>query len=397
MLNRRQLLKQFSLGALAAGLPGFSLAKTGTDARLVLVILRGAADGLAMLAPYGEGKYDHLRGELALPKPGQEGGVLKADGLFGIHPSFSHTHQLFQDKQALFVHAVASPYRKRSHFDAQDVLEAGFSTAGRSHDGWLNRALKPLVAGTSHEIAIAMAANTPLVLRGDNPVTSWAPSRLPDATDDTISRIQALYANDEFLSTRLSQALDAQNMAGDMQGKRQRGNNIEQMRTLMRTTARFLAAEDGPRVAVLESGGWDTHANQGSSTGNLSNRFAALDQGLAVLQSELAENWNNTVVVVATEFGRTVRVNGTRGTDHGTATAALLAGGAVNGGRVIADWPGLSKKELYEDRDLYPSTDIRSVFKGILGEHMGVPENWLETGVFPDSRSAKILEGLVVT
>jgi uncharacterized protein (DUF1501 family) len=398
MLHRRELLKRAGIGALAAGLPGLMFAESQTDSRLVMVILRGAMDGLGMLPPYGDGNYAGLRGELALPGPGQEGGVFKADGLFGIHPAFEHAHALYRKKQALFVHAVASPYRERSHFDGQDKLENGASTSGFQRDGWLNRALQPLGGSNGKENAIAIAQNTPLILRGDQSVTSWAPSRMRGANEDTLERIESMYAQDSFFATRLEQAIHAKELAEGMSGtNRKRGKEASQTKALLRTTAKFLSEEDGPRIAVLESGGWDTHQRQGASNGRLAGKFKALDQGIAALQKELGGVWSKTVVIVVTEFGRTVKVNGTAGTDHGTATAAMLLGGAVNGGRVIADWPGLSAPDLYEGRDLQPTTDLRSVFKGVLAQHLHLEEGFLEKRVFPDSRSAPIIEDLVRT
>jgi uncharacterized protein (DUF1501 family) len=364
------------------------------------VILRGAADGLAIAAPYGDGNYRKVRGDLALPAPGQEGGLLELDGMFGLHPSLAGVYDEYSKKQALIVHAVASPYRERSHFDGQDVLENGASDVGLLRDGWLNRALAPLGGSLGNETAIAMAQNTPLILRGENSVTSWAPSQLPDAAESTIHRLQDLYADDEFFATRLTQALKAQEIAGDersMRRMRRRAKDAEQVRSLMQATARFLTARDGPRIAVLEAGGWDTHANQGNTNGALANRLAGLDAGLVALRDGLGSTWSDTVVAVVTEFGRTVHVNGTRGTDHGTATAAILLGGAVNGGRVLADWPGLRKSDLYEGRDLMPTTDARSLFKGILADHLEIPDSLLERSVFPDSAVAPPLRNLIRT
>ncbi len=397
MLNRRHFLRAAALGAGFALAPR-AFAKADTDARFVLVILRGAADGLAIAAPYGDDNYASVRGELALPQPGQTGGVLRLDGLFGLHPSLSGIHAAFQQGSACIVHAIASPYRERSHFDGQDVLENGGTAAGVMRDGWLNRALAPLGGSLGTEMAIAMAQNTPLVLRGDNSVTSWAPSRLPDADDSTIARLQDLYAEDEFFSVRLAQALKSQAIAegeGGMDGGRRRGNEAAQIRATMQATAKFLNADDGPRIAVLEAGGWDTHANQGASAGALANRLAGLDAGLRELQDGLGETWQRTVVAVVTEFGRTVHVNGTRGTDHGTASAAMLVGGAVNGGKVIVDWPGLAMADLYQGRDLKPTVDLRSLFKGILRDHLETPEASLATSVFPGSRDVAAMEGLI--
>jgi len=398
MVTRRDIIRSAGVGVIAAAFPRVVFAKSDSNTRFVLVILRGAADGLSIAAPYGDGNYRKVRGELALSPPGQDGGALKLDGMFGLHPSLAGVYEEYERKQALVVHAVASPYRERSHFDGQDVLENGGADAGLLRNGWLNRALAPLGSSLGNETAIAMAVNTPLVLRGENSVTSWAPSQLPDAEESTIRRLQDLYADDEFFATRLTQALKSQEIAEDersMRRMRSRARDAEQLRNMMQATSRFLTAEDGPRIAVLETGGWDTHANQGTATGSLANRLAGLDAGLVALRDGLESTWSKTVVAVVTEFGRTAHVNGTRGTDHGTATAAILLGGAVNGGRVLADWPGLRKSDLNEGRDLMPTADTRSLFKGILADHLAVPEAVLENSVFPDSAGARQMRNLI--
>ena len=399
MVSRRQVLKAAGIGAIASSIPGLSFAKLEGEQRFVLVILRGAADGLAVAPPYGDGNYRKVRGELALPGPGDSDGLMKLDGLFGLHPSLKGIHGEYENDSALIVHAIASPYRERSHFDGQDVLENGGAAVGMARDGWLNRSLQPLGSSLGEEVAIAMAQTTPLVLRGDNSVMSWAPSRLPDADDSTLRRLQAMYADDEFFATRLTQALEAQAIAeGDSMmsdNQARRGNDAQQSRAMMQATARFLTAEDGPRIAVLETGGWDTHANQGTTGGALANRLQALDDGLMTLRDEMGDTWSHTVVAVVTEFGRTVAVNGTRGTDHGTGSAAILLGGAVDGGRVIADWPGLRTSDLYQGRDLAPTTDMRSLFKGILSEHLSLSDKLLNNLAFPDSASAPRMTGLI--
>ncbi len=397
MLNRRELIKCMGCGVAGLSLPTVTFARADTDARFVLVILRGAVDGLAMAAPYGDGNYRQQRGELALPAPGQEGGALKLDGLFGLHPALPYVHKLYRNEEALLAHAVSSPYRERSHFDGQDVLENGATSVGRLRDGWLNRALAPLGGTVGQEVAIALSPTTPLVLRGDNSVTSWAPSQLPEADDDLLARIADMYAQDEFFAMRFAQALDSQEIASGMQGisEQRRGNEAQRIAELVQSAARFLTSANGPRIAVLESGGWDTHANQGATNGALANKFRVLDESISALHRGMGDHWADTVVMVVTEFGRTVKVNGTRGTDHGTATAALLLGGAVRGGRVLADWPGLAPAQLYENRDLYPTTDIRSLFKGVLAGHLGLQPAFLETAVFPDSQFASPQDGLI--
>lgn len=392
MMNRRQILKSIGLTAAVSSLPCLALANADTESRFVLVVLRGAVDGLALAPPHGDGGYEKVRGELAIDGP------QKLDGLFGLHPSLPTVGHWFQEGEATIVHAVASPYRERSHFDGQDLLENGASRVGALRDGWLNRAITPLGGSIGNEQAIALAQNTPLVLRGDNSVTSWAPSRLPDADDSTIARLQRLYADDEFFAVRLEQALRSQDIAGgEMESRGGRGNEARQFAELMTSAAKFLTTENGSRVAVVELGGWDTHANQGADTGALANRFEALDTGLANLRAGLGKHWTNTAIAIVTEFGRTVRVNGTRGTDHGTATAAMLLGGAVNGGKVISDWPGLRDKDLYAGRDLMPTTDLRSVFKGVLAEHLHLDPAFIDRKVFPGSADAAPLNGLIRT
>lgn len=398
-VDRRDFIVSALLGGVATLLPRVPLAATKADARFILVILRGALDGLGAVPAYGDGNYAGKRGALAISSPAQ-----KLDGMFALHPSLNHLYQRYRDKELIVFHAVASPYRERSHFDGQDLLENGMANLNGIHDGrgvrdgWLNRALPALPATklrSTDQIAVALAQNVPLVLRGDAAVNSWAPSRLPAADADTLQRIADLYSTDEYFATRLQSALAADGIAGEgmsMGGKRDPLNGFNAVAS---AAGKFLAATDGPRVAVIEVGGWDMHANQGAEEGQLGNRLRGLDQGLEALRTSLGAAWQDTAMLVVTEFGRTVAVNGTRGTDHGTATCAFLTGGAVAGGRVIADWPGLATADLHQQRDLRPTLDLRSIFKGVLAAHLGVTESNLETKVFPDSRSAKPMEGLI--
>lgn len=388
---RRQLLQSAVFGGFGALLPRIVLADADTDSRFVLVILRGALDGLAAVPPYGDGSYASKRGALAITSP-----AFKLNGTFALNPALTHLHERYKANELLVFHAVASPYRERSHFDGQDLLENGTGTPTLVRDGWLNRVLPALPAArarTTEELAVALAQNIPLVLRGDARVNSWAPSRLPEADADTLERIADLYSADPYFAGRLQTALMASAVAGgEMGGGR---DPLGQFNAIASAAGRLLAAHDGARIAVMETSGWDTHANQGAEQGQLANRLRALDSGLDALRTSLADAWGRTVVLVVTEFGRTVAVNGTRGTDHGTATCAFALGGAVAGGKVIADWPGLETRALYQARDLQPTLDLRAVFKGVLATHLGVGESDLETRVFPDSRAAKPLEGLV--
>jgi uncharacterized protein (DUF1501 family) len=310
------------------------------------------------------------------------------------------------------VHAVATPYRERSHFDGQDVLESGFARPGYADTGWLNRALTVLAPddrvspGTNKARAFAVGPISPLVVRGPAPVLSWAPSRLPAVSDDTTLRLLDLYRHtDPTLARVLEDRIDlATLMPGNSRGRGadEKGpaiqvGNISQVRAYFAeaagTAAQFLANTDGPRVGALALDGWDTHNNEGAVSGRLSQLLGALDAALAAIETNMGGAWNETVVTLITEFGRTARINGTEGTDHGTATVALLVGGALKGGRVIADWPGVKQSNLYQNRDLRATTDLRAVLKGLLRDHLRIDERALMTEVFPDSEEVKPTEG----
>jgi len=414
-MKRREFL---TTGALAAGGAWLSSRVTfagvahGSKPRLVFVILRGALDGLAAVPACGDPGYAELRGDLALARPGTAGGALALDGFFGLHPSLAFMQQSYAARELIVFHAVASPYRDRSHFDGQNVLETGYPEPHAVQTGWLNRALAAIPArlAPENERGISIAPTAPLVMRGPAAVTSWSPSRLAPLGDDTLQRITDLYSHDALLRQKLAEALAAEAIADEgaaepanamRDGMRrrpllaQRGKPGAQYAEIVKAAARFLRQENGPQVAVFDTTGWDTHFNEGGANGQLAVRLAALDGALSALKTNLGPVWNDTAVLLATEFGRTVAENGTRGTDHGTATAAYLLGGVVNGGRVVADWPGLSPRKLYQDRDLRPTLDLRSVMKGLLAEHLAVPPRALESSVFPASREARSLSGLV--
>jgi uncharacterized protein (DUF1501 family) len=292
---------------------------------------------------------------------------------------------------------VATSYRDRSHFDGQDVLESGFAGPGRVQSGWLNRALEALPRGERVMNGLAVGPTTPLVLRGAAPTVGWAPVTLPTAADDTAMRLLELYQHrDPALAAVLSQGLQLEKVAlGDDMKPKPNTNAIGAMRLVARGAAKLMVADDGPRIAALAFDGWDTHANEGGPVGRLALLLSGLDGALSEFEIGLGEHWRDTVVVVATEFGRTAKINGTEGTDHGTGTVALLAGGAIQGGRVISDWPGLKPANLYEARDLAPTTDLRAILKGVLRDHLGLGERVLAEKVFPDSAMVKPMAGLL--
>jgi uncharacterized protein (DUF1501 family) len=394
--SRRSFLVGGASFAAWAYLPKFARAADGRDPRLITIILRGALDGLSTVAPIGDPDYAGLHGSIALAADGPRAATM-LDSFFALHPSMPEFARMYRDKQAAVIHAVATPYRDRSHFDGQDVLESGFAGPGRVQSGWLNRALEGLPKGERVMSGLAVGATTPLVLRGAAPTVGWAPVTLPPAADDTAMRLLDLYKHrDPALASALSQGLQLDKTAlGDDMKARPGGNNVAAMKLVARGAAKLMAADDGPRIAALAFDGWDTHANEGGPVGRLAQLLSGLDGALAEFQSGLGERWKDPVIVVATEFGRTAKINGTDGTDHGTGTIALLAGGAVKGGRVIADWPGLKAANLYEGRDLAPTSDLRAAIKGILRDHLGISDSVLAKNVFPDSAQVKPMQELI--
>lgn len=394
MLNRRHLLAG-AAGAAALSFPVFAFGQAqATDKRLLVIILRGGMDGLSALAPVGDPSYASARGRLALPRSGQ-GAALALDDTFALNANLPKMHALYRAGELLPVHACATAYRERSHFNAQNVLESGAAAPFARTEGWLNKALGAL-PNSRPEMGMALSAQAPLILRGPTNVATWSPSALPDVNTDTMARLLSLYeARDPALAHALNSAMTANSVAMDAGAGDMNRAGPRSITPVAQIAARFLKDENGPVAAVMEVGGWDTHANQGIEQGPLARGLTSLDDGLEAFQQEMGPAWANTVVIIATEFGRTVAPNGANGTDHGTGMAAFLAGGAVRGGRVLADWPGLQRAALYEGRDLRPTTDLRGVFKGVLADHLRVPSAVLERDAFPDSGSARGIRDLL--
>lgn len=378
-LSRRALIQR-SLVLSGLAIPGIALAAPATEKRIVFILLRGAMDGVGTVMPLGDPAYARLRGNFG-PPPGA-GAPFGLNGYFSLHPALQSLAALYARREAAFVHAVASPYRERSHFDAQNVIETGGTRAYAMKDGWLNRLL-PLLPKA--EPAVALTATLPLLLRGDAPATSYAPSQLPDADTALLARVEMLYADDPLLGGLWAQASAARAMAGeDATGRASPA-------ALGRLAATFLAKPSGPRVAALDFGGWDTHANQ---PGRLNNQLRQLDICIDAMREGLGAAWAQTLVIAATEFGRTAAPNGTGGTDHGTGGAAILAGGSLAGGRVIADWPGLGAAQLHEGRDLRPTLDLRALLAGLAAEHFGLEPGLVARRVF-GSEALRPVTGLV--
>lgn len=382
--------------------PRFAQATTARDPRLLVVILRGGLDGLSVVAPLGDPAYRSLRETIAL----EAGGKLPAlplDGFFHLHPAMPQAARLFRERKLSIAHAVATPYRDRSHFDAQDVLESGAPLPGTLRTGWLNRLAAQLPAGRRLQTgakALAVGASTPLILRGPEPVLAWYPSDLQAAPATLFDRMAQVYAHtDPGLARALDRAIETDRMAseagiGAFDTRNQA--HIQAARSIATGAARFLTQPDGPRVAALSFDGFDTHAHTGGATGRLADLLGALDAALQAFEAELAPVWRDTAIVVTTEFGRAARLNGTLGTDHGNGTIALLAGGAITGGRIVTDWPGLRDNQLYERRDLMPTVDLRAILKGIAVDLLGASEAGLSREVFPGTEHLPPLRGLIV-
>lgn len=389
-----------------AAIPRIAVASS-RDPRFVTIILRGGLDGLAAVAPVGDPAYEVAREGDLLPLDGPEA-ARTLDGFFVLNSNLPTFGDLYGRGEALFVHAVHTPYRERSHFEAQDVLENGTTSDGHHQDGWLGRAisLMPVDSAAATQGGFAAAATTPLVMRGAPNVVTWLPAGLPPASADTRARLLSLYEHtDPTLAEALAQGLALERVTG---GEREMTASLEagmkdmdvvardrQVVAAATAAGRSLARADGPRIGFLDMTGFDTHRGQQAVEGRLARTLGGLDTAVAALRQALGEVWSDTVVAVVTEFGRTVRMNGSAGTDHGTATVAMLLGGAVAGGRVLADWPGLTPQDLYEGRDLAPTTDLRGVLKGVLRDHLALDPVRLGTDVFPDTASLRPVDGLI--
>jgi uncharacterized protein (DUF1501 family) len=406
IVTRRDVLRGLALFSGWAFAPRLVSAAGGRDPRFLFIILRGALDGLATVAPVGDPDYESARGGLIIPTRGSDAG-LPLGNFFALNPNMPALHAALDRGDATIVHATSTPYRERSHFDGQDVLESGQPGPGRVETGWLNRLIGTLQAGEPVRATsgLALSEAVPLVMRGPQKVVTWTPAGFPDASDDTRLRLLDLYTHtDVTLARLLEDALELDDIAGAGSGmgammaqtaQAELSGMSKRFSGLAASAGRLLAQPAGPRIAALSYPGWDTHRGQGLIEGRLANLLTALDTAIDALHRELQPVWRDTAIVIATEFGRAVAMNGTMGTDHGTGTIAIVLGGAVNGGRVVADWPGLSQRSLLGGRDLMPTTDLRAVLKGVAKDHLGLGDRELAEIVFPDSAGVRPLSGLI--
>lgn len=395
MLSRRQFLVNSAIGSASLLLwPKLTFATTGDDSRFLFVLLRGGLDGLEALPPWGDPGYAVARGTLAL-SPTAPNPAHKLDKLFALHPSFEFASTLYAKNQFMPLVAAAPPYWGRSHFQAQDCVENGTATPDGASTGWLNRCIANLPGANG----LACASVLPLAMRGPADVQAWSPPLPIDVNPVLLQRLQTLYAQDQRLAAPFAEALAQRDDAAESsmlaQAMRKDGkprSGRTRLPLMMAAAGRFMGEPNGPRIAFVESDGWDTHANEARI---LTRKIAELDDGLEAFVEAVGAMWTRTIVVIATEFGRTAHVNGTGGTDHGTGGSMFLAGGALNGGRVIGDWPGLGTTELYQGRDLHATSDYRSLFKGVLSTHLGVSETALESKIFPGSAKVEPMTGLL--
>jgi len=390
LINRRGLLGM-SAGLFAwAHLPRHAEA-AGTEPRLLVVIMRGGMDGLHVAVPLNDPNYARLRGGIAV----DVSRLLPLTAEFSLNPIMPNFHRMFLARDASLVQAIAPPLRRRSHFEGLYNIESGLPGVGPrySTSGWLNRLLQQLPAGNAVQMDALHIGPTPLILAGAAPVLSWTNvANLTDYLNDPLVR---LYQNsDARLAGLLQRGLQADRLAmsGTTAANQAADKGISAVRINFRAAARMMRAETGPRIAVLDTGGWDTHVGQ---TSLLSVRLADLDAAMDDFRMEMGPSWDKTAVICVTEMGRTVAVNGTSGTDHGDASIAFLLGGAIAGGKVWGDWPGLSSASLSDGRSLRATTDMRVVFKGLLADHLGVPTSILDTSVFPESRDAPAMKDLL--
>ena len=380
-MKRRTFVRQMCLGGIATfGLPAISFAQVKQSGRFVFVLLRGGFDGLAAVVPYGDPSYERLRSGFAF----EDAELFALNDVFGLAPGLSPLRELWQANELVTLHAMAIPYRTRSHFDGQAILETGIDRPVGSSDGWLNRLLQVM---SGHRSAIAIAAGMPRSLTGSFEVQTWSPTQLGAVNDAYLERLGALYRNDKTLYGRFEAAVQQQDVVGEepmARGGARRGG----VTPLMKAAARILRQDGGPNIAAMEFSGWDTHANQGLAGGALDRLLGQLAEGVMAFRTDMGTAWSNTTVVVMTEFGRTARPNGTRGTDHGTAGAGFLIGPTVSKSAAFADWPGLDDRSLFEGRDLKPTLDVRAVLKAALAGTFDLTPAQL-TRVFPNAPEAR--------
>ena len=348
------------------------------DRKFIFILLRGGMDGLSALTPNDVDQISYIRPVLSQ----RIGERINLDNGFRLHPALTHVKDFYDAGDVTFIHACSTPYRERSHFEAQDVLEV--LSQDNIREGWLNRTLS-VIGGQG----LAVARSIPLAMQGQNSVINWSPPLFDSAPESLLDRLADLYTGNPQFSVPLKTARKNKISGTPINRRLNRRFTYESIIALKALGER-MSMDGGPGIGMVALDGWDTHAHQ---AGILNRKLSNLNEGLFTLKRELAEHWGNTCIVIASEFGRTAAMNGTRGTDHGTGGLMILLGGAVKGGNVKGDWPGIEKKKLYKGRDLAPANDVTAVLKGVLRDHLGIDRATLNNSIFPNSSRA--FDGLI--
>ena len=393
MLTRRQALQCIAQACAATILGPMrgaieAAAAPAPEARLVVIMLRGGLDGLAAVPPHGDPDFALRRPQFLASAEETAPPLVDLDGMFGLHPDLSPLKAWYDAGEMLIAHAIGMPRQQPSHVAAQRALESGRDSAD-VRDGWLNRALGGIRANA--ELGLAVGPVTPLIFRGPAAVRLFTPPRLPKVHEDMLQRLDALYAADPLLHSTFARVRPSINAEKGLRWRWDPSVRRPTFRVFCEAIGELLAQPGGPRLAALDSHGWDTHAQQSARLRTL---FAELVDGLQGLRASLQPMWRHTVALVVTEFGRAVEKNSDAGTEHGSASVAFALGGAVAGGRVIGSWPGLRRGSLAQRRDLQAATDLRALFKAALRDHLGLADAFIEAHVFPDSRAIAPLPGL---
>ncbi|WP_371397579.1 DUF1501 domain-containing protein [Fretibacter rubidus] len=387
MLSRRHFAKLTAASLMGGAIASPVFASAPTEKRFILINLKGAMDGLHALAPYADPDYHRLRPTLGLGAAGTNREVLDLDGSFGLHPALKPLQALYRAKELTFIPAVSTQYRQRSHFEAQNMLEGGGASPYQQKTGWLNRAILEM-GSTPHRIGLTLGPTIPLIMQGQADIRTWSDSRLPEADEGFLRRLESLYDNDPIFHKAFAQAQEDNSNSAMMENMRL-GNGRLGFST--QAALSILKEKNGPRIAVIEAGGWDTHYAQERRLYKL---FVELADSIALIKNDLGPMWKDTAVMVVSEFGRTAAENGSNGTDHGTGGLAIIAGGSINGGKIRGRWPGLSPSALLEERDLAPENHLESLFKSTLIQHLGLSETQVADTVFPGLQTIKMIENL---
>lgn len=409
MITRRRFLKNFILGSAATLLPlGYNSWAFATpnpsQNKLIVILMRGAVDGLSIVSPYMEPRYYHSRPTIALPPPNRQDGLIDLDGFFGLHPSLSALTPLWQNKTLAFVHASGSPAETRSHFEAQDILETAMLNSAMAQGGWLNNLAGVLPDNHSSTRALSFGDTLPKIFQGRTNIatvpTGIKGNKFAKAENpQTEQAFSQLYGNHSELGSLYQQGISArENMMSDLQDEMEnsaKGAPGADAFTAQATkVATIIQRDPNTQLVFMDVGGWDTHVGQGNFKGQLAGKLEKLGEALSSLVTGLGPAYKNTAILVMSEFGRTVAENGNGGTDHGHGNVAWLLGGAVNGGKVWGRWPGLDENNLYQRRDLAVTTDFRSVIGAVLTNQFGLSDARMAS-VIPSYTPDDSLKGII--